>query len=74
MECRVTNFVFVWSFLVNLLSFRGVLSTYFDSRVSRLTNGSNVSAQSTNSCASHILLLREENERLKQELDLFKYK
>ncbi|GIY01301.1 hypothetical protein CEXT_250941 [Caerostris extrusa] len=37
-------------------------------------NNSIASTQSFNICTSHILLLREENEKLKQELDLFKNK
>ncbi|GFQ89315.1 hypothetical protein TNCT_363871, partial [Trichonephila clavata] len=74
MELRATNFVSLWIFLLNLSRFRAVLSSYSDPRVSRSANSSNVVLESSNSCTSHVLLLREENERLKQELDLFKYK
>ncbi|KAF8785301.1 Kielin/chordin-like protein like [Argiope bruennichi] len=66
------GFVFLWTLALYSSSFSGVFSSYLDSR--DVANSSLYSTQFSNSCASHILLLREENERLKQELDLFKYK
>ncbi|GIY57999.1 hypothetical protein CDAR_284721 [Caerostris darwini] len=72
MGLPLISFVFVWTLVLHLAGFRGVLSSYFDSRGG--FNNSIASTQSFNVCTSHLLLLREENEKLMQELDLFKNK
>ncbi|KAG8188974.1 hypothetical protein JTE90_010063 [Oedothorax gibbosus] len=63
--------VALWGCILYLSSFHGVLSTYFDSR--GVTNASHFLALSSNTCASNVQFLKEENDRLQRELDHFKH-
>ncbi|XP_071044189.1 kielin/chordin-like protein [Parasteatoda tepidariorum] len=72
MDSKLISAVTFWLCVLYVWDYRSVFGNTYTDRDSEISSFSG--SQYSNSCVNHVIYLKEENEKLQQELDFFKYK